>query len=294
MRSKNQLPGGLSLRMFANDGDDETMSPILPGANFGTTRAGQSKASGRRLRSHLEVVDRAETDDRLAARDAALQKTSGSDASWRSMLACRFLAVIKAIGGFAAHSAAALSSALLAAMSWTIAQMLAGCAEYCQAMYPTFVELDEPAVNHDATSDPQSGQRVADRLSSREPSPRGTITLLPRLLLNATSTVDAEAVDARAVRAQAVHPALARWEAKKTMEKTMEKNLDRTIERTISRSWRSSITSPVAEFWLRLRHERETRRAMLAPRAFDAPALRNAEMSRHRTENFAGIGDPRE
>jgi hypothetical protein len=283
MRSKNQLPGGTFLRMFANDGDDETISPILPGANFGTTRAAQPKASGRRLRSHLEVVDRAEAGDRVAARDAALQITSGSGASWRSMFACRFLAVIKAIGGFAARSAAALSSALLAAMSWTIAQILAGCAEYCQAMYPTFVELDEPAVNHDATSDLQSGQRVADRLSSREPSPRGTITPLPRLLLNATA-----AVDARAVRAQAVHQALALWEA----EKTMEKNLEKTIERTISRSWRSSITSPVAEFWLRLRHERETRRAMLAPRAFDAPALRNAEMSRYRTENFAGIGDP--
>jgi hypothetical protein len=284
MRSKNQLPGGPSLRMLANDGDDETMSPILPGANFGTTRAGPSRASGRGLRSHLEVVERAEAGDRLAARDAALQKTSGSDASWRSMLACRFLAVIRAIGGFAALSAAALSSALLAAMSWTIAQILAGCAEYCQAMYPTFVELDEPAVNHDATSGPQSGQRVADRLSSRAPGSRGTIAPLPRLLFNATSTVDAEAVDARAVRAQAVHQALARWEA--------EKNLEKTIERNISRSWRSSITSPVAEFWLRLRDERETRRAMLAPRAFDAPALRNTEMSRRRIENLAGIGDP--
>jgi hypothetical protein len=277
MRSKNQLPGGTSLRMFANDGDGETTSPILPGANFGTTHAGQSKASGRRLRSHLEVVDRA--DDRVAARDAAIQITSGSDASWRSMLACRFLAVIKAIGGFAARSAAALSSALLAAMSWIIAQILAGCAEYCQAMYPTFVELDEPAVNHDATSGPQSGPRVADRLLSREPSPLGTITPLPRLVLNATSTIDAEAVDARAVRAQADHQALARWEVEKTMEKT------------ISRSSRSSIRSPVAEFCLRLRHERETRRAMLAPRAFDTPALGNTEISRHRTENFAGIGD---
>jgi hypothetical protein len=40
-----------------------------------------------------------------------------------------------------------------------------------------------------------------------------------------------------------------------------------------------------------LRHERETRRAMMATRALDAPALRNTETFRHRTENFAGIGD---
>jgi hypothetical protein len=214
MRSENQLPGGTTLRMFTNNGNDQTISPLLPGADFGTTRAGQSKASGPRLRSQLEVVDRADAGDRVAARDAAFQITSGSDASWRSMLASRFLAAIKAIGGFAARSADALSSALLAAMSWTIAQILAGCAEYCQAMYPTFVELDEPADSHDATSGPQSGQ-----LSSRAPGSRVTITPL-------------------------------------------------------------------------LRHERATRRAMMAPRAFDTPALRSTEMSRPRTENLAGIGDP--
>jgi hypothetical protein len=218
MRSKNQLPGGPALRMFANDGDDETISPLRPGANLGTTRAGQSKASGRRLRSHLEVVDRAGAGDRVAARDAAFQIKSGSDASWRSMLASRLLAAIKSIVGFAASSAAALSDALLAVMSWTIAQILAGCAEYCQAMYPTFVELDEPADSHDATSAPESDQRVADQLSRRQPS-----------------------------LCRAIAPLLHR--------------------------------------------ERETRRAMMAPRAFDAPVLRNTETSRHRTEDFAGIGD---
>ena len=218
MRSNNQLPGGPALRMFANNGDDETISPLLPGANFGTTRAGQWKASGRRLRSHLEVVDRAEAGDRVAARDAAFEITSGSDAPWRSMLAWRFLAAIEPIGSLAARGAAALSGALLAAMSWIIAQIITGCAEYCQAMYPTFVELDELTESHDATNAPQSGLRVADQLSLRQPSSRGTITPL-------------------------------------------------------------------------LRHERETRRAMTAPRTFDAPASRNTEMSPHRTENFAGIGD---
>ena len=49
---------------------------------------------------------------------------------------------------------AAFESVLLAAMSWTVAQVLAGCAEYCQAMYPTFVELDRPPVDErDATPD---------------------------------------------------------------------------------------------------------------------------------------------
>jgi hypothetical protein len=283
MRSKNQLPGGPSLRAFANNADEETMSPMPPSGNAGTARAGQSKASGR-LRPRLEVVDRAEASDWLMARDAAFRTTAGSDLSWRSILASKLLAVIKAIGGFAARSADALSSGVLAAMSWTIAQILAGCAEYCQAMYPTFVELDEPADTRVAESGPRSGQQITGQLSSPETGARGTITPLPLRLRSATSSVDADPVDARTVRTAAVHWAPARWRAAQGEAKKSD-------DRTNSRGWRASITSPVAEFWLRLRHERETRRATRVPRALDVPTLGNSEMSRHPTENYAGIGD---
>jgi uncharacterized protein YjiS (DUF1127 family) len=55
------------------------------------------------------------------------------------------------IGGFAACGEIAFSAFLFAVMSWTIAQVLAGCAAYAQAMYPTTIEteprqrMDSPA-----------------------------------------------------------------------------------------------------------------------------------------------------
>jgi uncharacterized protein YjiS (DUF1127 family) len=47
------------------------------------------------------------------------------------------------IGSLAASGEILLSGFLLAFLSWTIAQVLAGCAAYAEAMYPCFVE-DEP------------------------------------------------------------------------------------------------------------------------------------------------------
>lgn len=256
MRSTNQLPGGPSLRLFAGDKDKEKRSPPPPGANSGATRAGPSKASRLRLRPHLEVVGRAKADDGRATGDSAFR-------------------IIKAIGGLARRGTTAFARVLLAAISWTVVQILTGCAEYCQAMYPTFVEPDEPVKGHDATDGSRSGQRVAARLSGQETAAGGMVTPLHRRRFDPTSVVNAEAARARAAHAHAVHQALARLAA----------------NRIASRGWRLSIRSAVAEFWLRLRHERETRRAIMALRALKDPALRDAEMTRHRTEYFASLGN---
>ena len=145
---QNHLPGGPSLRRFASRGAEETSAPLLM-ANTGNTGAGMSKVSGQRLRSHLKVVDRAEADDRLASGETAIPKSSGPDASRRSIFAARLRAAVKAIGDSAVHGAAAFESIVLAAMSFAVAEMLAGCAAYCQAMYPTFVEPAEPADGDD-------------------------------------------------------------------------------------------------------------------------------------------------
>jgi hypothetical protein len=176
MQFKSPLPGGRSLRMFATCSAEETTYPILLVANTGTPRAGQSTASGQRPRSHLEVVYRSELDDRIASRDAGIRKSSERDASWRGVLAGRFRAVMQAIAGFAVDGAAAFESILLAAMSWAIAQILTGCAEYCQAMYPTFVEPDESTDSHAATDGPQPDQGVANRPQRQKTAVRGTMT----------------------------------------------------------------------------------------------------------------------
>jgi hypothetical protein len=271
MQFENQSPGGPSLRLLITSEDGEATCPAPPVANTGTARAGQSRASRWRLRSHLEVVDRPEADDRLGNRDPAIQISSGRNPSRGPILGRNSLAGIEAVRGFTARGIAAVAGVLLAAISWTIAQILEGCAEYCQAMYPIFVEPDEPVGRHDAASTPQSGQRVANHLQGQETAARRTMTPSHHTRFTPTAMVHARAFHIQAVDAEA----LARLPASRTMP----------------RGWRASITSPVAAFWLRLRREREIRRTIMALRALGDPASRKVEMSRHRTERATSLAD---
>jgi hypothetical protein len=199
MQFKRQSPGGPSLRRFATRGAEETIAPTLLVANSGTTRAGASIAPGQRPRSHLEVVHQPVVEDRLVSRDRGIPISPERSASSRSLLAGRFRVVMKAIGGFAARGEAAFESVLFAAMSWTIAQALAGCAEYCQAMYPTFVEPDRPFDSHDATDGPQSDRNVGNELRSQEIETGRTMTQSHQTRLRTTFIVHAEAVHIEAL-----------------------------------------------------------------------------------------------
>jgi hypothetical protein len=277
MRFKNQLPGGPSLHGFAPHGAEQTITPTLRVANAGVTRAGQSTAMGQRLRSHLEIVHRVEADHRIASCDDGIRTVSERDASRSSILAERFRVVMKAIGGFAARGEAAFESVLLAAMSWTVAQVLAGCAEYCQAIYPTFVELDGPPVDeHDATNAAQFDRRVANQPGSREIGARARMGRSHQPRLGATAIVHADAVRVETAHIEAIQvQGLARAE----------------LERTFARRWSASITAPVAEFWLRLRHERERRRAIMELRALERRISSDAALSQ--TEYFASHNQPR-
>jgi hypothetical protein len=173
----------------------------------------------------------------------------------RSMLTRRYRVGMKAIAGFAARCEAAFESFLLAAMSWTIAQVLAGCAEYCQTMAPAFD-------GHDAVDGPQSS-REACRLRSRQTGARGS------------SGACAEAVYIEAVYAQAAYT----------------KALARSAGRSGSRRWRATATSAVTEFWLRLRQERERKRAMMELRAPGDRMLGSIGISRRQNPCFARPGD---
>jgi hypothetical protein len=67
------------------------------------------------------------------------ERPSTNDALWwpsRLML--------KVVGTFAVCSDVAFHSVILSVMSWTIAQVLEGCAAYAQGMYPYALEPDEP------------------------------------------------------------------------------------------------------------------------------------------------------
>jgi hypothetical protein len=93
--------------------------------------------------------------------------------------------------------------------------------------------------------------------------------------LGATSIVHADAVRAEAARIEAIQiDGLARAE----------------FRRTFARRWSASITAPVAEFWLRLHHERERRRAIMELRALERRISRDVAPSQ--TKYFASLDRP--
>ena len=70
---------------------------------------------------------------------AASERSSANDALWwpsRLML--------KVVGTFAVCGDIAFHSVILSVMSWTVAQVMEGCAAYAQGMYPYALEPDEP------------------------------------------------------------------------------------------------------------------------------------------------------
>jgi hypothetical protein len=260
LQLKNQLSHGPSPRRTAINDDKQARSSILVVANAGAMRAASSKAHGRHLRSNLKVVDRPEG-DLLANRDATIQNSFERAASWHSKLARRFVAMIRAIRGFAVRSQTAFSKVLLAVISWTVAQILSSCAEYCQAMYPTFPDELVEARKTDA-----------DQLQGSGAAARGRTMPSLQSQFGAIATIDAQAV----VCGHAIHVQdLTRLE----------------IKRSISFRWEASITSPVAEFWLRLRRKREWRRKMMAPRALDDSVLWDVRRVRFPSEFLTSPGD---
>jgi hypothetical protein len=214
----------------------------LPGA---TTRRGPSRVLRPQLRSHLKVVHRTELDDQLKARRNRIRISSEPDASWYSILAGSLRTAMMEIGGFAARGEAAFERILLAVLSWTIAQVLAGCAQYAEAMYPSLAEPIEAYDGHAAAAGWPSDLTASPEEESR----------------------------ARAAVVLVLAETRARSEAKST----------------ISGRWSASIRSPVADFWLRLRHGRK--REIMASRALDRRTTGDAEVSRHRTGYFARFGD---
>ena len=78
---------------------------------------------------------------------------------------------VKAVAGFAACAAAAFPNFLLAVMSWTFAQVLAGCAAYGEAMYPGLVGVGEPVGQRDPMRGPQSEHENPNQLQSRTSGP---------------------------------------------------------------------------------------------------------------------------
>jgi len=69
-----------------------------------------------------------------------LRSPPEADPSWRAVSAAVSALMTRVATGVAICTEVAFPNVLFAVMSWTIAQALAGCAAYAEAMYPGYVE----------------------------------------------------------------------------------------------------------------------------------------------------------
>jgi uncharacterized protein YjiS (DUF1127 family) len=103
----------------------------------------------------------------------ALRSSSPDDRRWRAAMAASSALVMKAAMGAAAFTESAFPNFLFAVMSWTIAQVVTGCAEYARAMGP-ISELDE-RIDHR----PPTGEFEGPDQPQPSPGARSSATAIP-------------------------------------------------------------------------------------------------------------------
>ena len=151
MQREKQLTGHRSqLALAAYRSVTTTSLPRRISSPRVATFAGWSAALRPQVYSY-QPTDLGRAEDGRGGEGSSIRRRPTPDRSWRVIPATLFGVSTRLIGSFAACGEIAFSGFLLAFMSWTIAQVLAGCAAYAQAMYPTVIEteprerMDSPA-----------------------------------------------------------------------------------------------------------------------------------------------------
>jgi hypothetical protein len=136
-------------------------------AEAGAGFAARSAASGPCVLPYRQIIHRPLAPAPLDGGDRAPGRPQRHHAIfWRTVPATVVVLMMKAVGGVAACGDIVFPRLLVAVMSWTIAQALAGCLAYVEAMYPCFVE-HEPFRDHDGAS------RASGTAESSPVAPRG-------------------------------------------------------------------------------------------------------------------------
>ena len=118
-------------------------------------------------RSPFVLTGHGDEASRCSTEISALPASSEDDAPRRSTVAAAWQLRVKTVAGFAACAAVAFPNFLLAVVSWTFAQALAGCAAYAEAMYPGFVDSDDRPDSRDRVCDTQSRPQNPEQLQSQ-------------------------------------------------------------------------------------------------------------------------------
>jgi len=144
MQHENQLPAHRSPLTLAvhRDGKITFLFSRSSPSNAAATIAGRSSALRPHVHSYPSIgLRRPQT--RRTGEDRSIRTWPEQDRSWRFIPAAMFGMSARVIGAFAGCGEIAFSGFLLAFMSWTFAQVLAGCAAYAQAMYPCVIDEDQ-------------------------------------------------------------------------------------------------------------------------------------------------------
>jgi uncharacterized protein YjiS (DUF1127 family) len=141
MHFEKQLSDALSPLLFTGQRDARTISPS-PGLSLSTTGPAFVKRY-RGVRPHVysfHQIDLRRGESHRTSGGAPIRARPEQDAPRRVIPAAIFRGGAWVIGALAATGEIVFSRFLLAFMSWTMGEVLAGCAAYAQAMYPCYVE----------------------------------------------------------------------------------------------------------------------------------------------------------
>jgi uncharacterized protein YjiS (DUF1127 family) len=261
MQFEKQFSGDRSSLTVVKHRDQRAMPARYAAAELGLVLVRQTAASGSQVRPHRQI-DRPLARDWLSCDDRALRTASERDLSWRAISAAVSALMTRGAAGLAVCSEVAFPNVLFAVVSWTMAQALAGCAAYAEAMYPGFVEhVDRRGPLREAESgNPEQLPGEMPSIAKHGIGGAGPISL-PRQTPSGALPVEAGCM-ARSEGAQAAAAVLS-----------------------------GSITSLIGKFRSRMRRERDRRLAMAELRALDDRSLRDIGISRSDIEYFARRGD---
>jgi len=157
MQFQNRLAGEPSSLAHAKYTDEKAISRRYSAAEACTAPGGQSGAAWPRGRSYRQLP-RPPAQDRLNGGEQTLRTSSEQHTAWRAIAGAAAGFVTKAVLGFAACGEVAFPRLLLVVMSWTIAQVLAGCAAYATATDPCFLDSGKSADGGNPAGGAQSGR----------------------------------------------------------------------------------------------------------------------------------------
>ena len=162
MRYENRLPGDRSSRRLINQTGQTAIFLRYSAVETGTRLEGPSAASAPRVWSSREI-NRPPTQDWPSGDGRALRTSSDDARSRRAISVAAAGLMARVVGGLAAWGETAFPRLLFAVMSWTMAQALAGCIAYAEAMYS--VDLSDP-IDGRHPAGPQPEREGRDQLRS--------------------------------------------------------------------------------------------------------------------------------